>query len=186
MTASPKRVSVSTRELRAAKAAFCWLEGAFTGTGKMSRGVKIDMKLPTAGPDASASLLAELAASWTAARAAAFKLPAVTGVTPEPASVRAIVATAESARPRRRRRVRVFVRSIAVAFRDGQSWCGASLTTQLCNPPVAWRLHLRVHLQRKRIPLHRFDEKALGRISSPGCFGRRRRTTARPVWREPM
>ena len=111
--------------------------------------MKIDVKLATVGADACASLLTELAASWTTARAAAFKLPAVTGVTPEPASVRAIVATAGSARPRRRRRVRVFVRSIAVAFRDGQSWCGASLTRQLCNPPVASRLHLRVHLLRK-------------------------------------
>ena len=151
----------------------------------MSRGVKIDMKLAAAGPGALASLLAELAASWTGARAAVFKLPAVTGLTPEPASVREIVATAESARPRRRRRVRVFVKSIAVAFRDGQSWGGASLTRQLCNPLVASRLHLRVHLWTRRIPLRRFDEKAQGRISLPGCFGRRRRTTARPVWREP-
>ena len=84
------------------------------------------MKSASAGPGASASLLAEVAASWTTARAATFKLPAVTGVTPEPASVREIVATAESARPRRRRRVRVFAKSIAVAFRHGQSWYRAS------------------------------------------------------------
>jgi hypothetical protein len=114
------------RALRAAKAASCLLEGGFTGTGKISRGVKIDMKLAAAGTDAFASLVAELAGRRAAARgtgasAAALKAAPVTGVAPEPARVRAIVATAESVRPSRRRWVRVLLRSTAIAFRDGQS-----------------------------------------------------------------
>jgi hypothetical protein len=109
------------RALRAAKAASCLLEGGFTGTGKISRGVKIDMKLAAAGTDAFASLVAELAGRRTGASAAALEAAPVTGVTPEPARVRAIVATAESVRPRRRRWVRVLLRSTAIAFRDGQS-----------------------------------------------------------------
>jgi hypothetical protein len=72
----------------------------------MSRGVKIDVKLAAAGTDAFASLVAELAGRppavrGTGASVTALELASVTGVTAEPASVSATVATAESVRPRR-------------------------------------------------------------------------------------
>ena len=95
MTASPNRVSVSSKVLSAAKAAACFTVGAFTGTGKMSGGVKIGVKLGSAGADAFVPLAAELAT--TGVSVAALELSPGTVAILAPASVRETVATLRAA-----------------------------------------------------------------------------------------
>ena len=120
MTASPKRVSVPSRVLSAAKAADSVAEGALTRTGSVSRGVKIELKSASADVGTCVfTMLARTGPPMGPARpsAPAFELSSRTVATPEPTSA-TIAATASIAARRRGCLVVASLRSMAVASRD--------------------------------------------------------------------
>ena len=82
-TASPKRVSVSSRALSAAKAAVCLTEGALTRTGRVGSGMKIERKSESGDSNDGASAMPARGAGTRGSvpcRAAAALEPAVVAV----------------------------------------------------------------------------------------------------------
>lgn len=88
-----------------------------TGRGKLSVGVKIDVKPEPAGTDAVAVALVAAVRAGTGDSVAALETSPATALTPELANIRAVVAIAQpSAMPRRRWRFRAVLRSMSVPF----------------------------------------------------------------------